>query len=175
MPHRSRPRPNPALLTLALGTAMALAGCATFAEYDSDHDFGLGIRGELPMERILQPAGSMGGATTRRLEVAGSLHRFTPGNATIVVGSGDVVLPLVRMADGAARLYTGAGVHLGRRSVEVPAADGGGTSSDLRAGATLLGGLRFEDQRVGPFFEVRGGIGGYSSLSALAGVRFLTR
>lgn len=175
MSRPTRPTRKPALLTLALGTAVALAGCATFAEYDSDQDFGLGIRGELPMERILQPSTSVGGATTQRLEVAGSLHRFTPGNATVVVASGDVILPLVRMADGAARLYTGAGVHLGRRSEDLPASEGGGTSSSLRGGATLLGGLRFEDQRVGPFFEVRGGVGGYSSLSALAGVRFLTR
>jgi hypothetical protein len=171
-PSRSVRRGLPGFLVLA---TLVLGGCATFAEYDSELDFGLGVRGELPMDRVLTPTGTAGGATVHRLEMAGSLHRFTPGDATVLMGSGDVILPLVRMADGAARLYTGAGVHLGRRSVDVPVQDGGGTASSVSGGATLLGGVRFEHQGVAPFFEVRGGIGGYSSLSAMAGIRFLSR
>lgn len=156
--------------TLLLGATLALAtGCATFAEYDDDQKFGLGIRGELPMTRVISPEGRMSGATASRLEVHGSLHRFTPGDATLVVANGDVVLPLIPLADGAARLYTGAGVHLGRISSD------GDDDGNLKVGANLLGGLRFEHRRVSPFFEVRGGAGGYSSLSALAGVRFLSR
>jgi hypothetical protein len=152
---------------LALLAAVALLpGCATFAEYDSDQDFGIGIRGHLPLERVISTEGTLGEATASRLELAGSLHRFSPGPANLVIGSADLVLPLVAIGDGAARLYTGGGVHLGRLSV--------GDDSDLKAGATLLGGLRFQHRVAAPFFEVRGGIGGYSSLSAMAGLRFFT-
>jgi len=152
---------------LALLAAVALLpGCATFAEYDSDQDFGIGIRGHLPLERVISTEGTVGEATASRLELAGSLHRFSPGPFNLVIGSADLVLPLVAIGDGAARLYTGGGVHLGRRS--------DGDDSNLEAGATLLGGLRFQHPVAAPFFEVRGGIGGYSSLSAMAGLRFLT-
>jgi len=159
--------PRTARTGLLLLAALALLpGCATFAEYDSDQDFGIGIRGQVPLERILSPEGAVGGAATSRMEIAGSLHRFTPGPANLLVASADLMVPLVGLADGAARLYTGGGVHLGRLSVN--------DDSDLKAGATLLGGVRFQHRVVAPFFEVRGGIGGYSSLSAMAGVRFFS-
>lgn len=146
--------------------ALSLPACATFAEYDSDHDFGLGVRGQIPLDRVLSSDGTMGDATISRLELAGSLHRFTPGDATLLIGSTDLILPLVGIADGSARLYTGAGLHLARLAI--------GDATDLSVGANLLGGVRFEHRVVAPFFEVRGGIGDYGSLSALAGIRFLT-
>jgi hypothetical protein len=162
-PGRLRRSGVAALVTMA---ALSLPACATFAEYDSEQDFGLGIRGQVPLERVFSPEGTMGDATVSRLELAGSLHRFTPGDATLLIGNTDLILPLVGLADGSARLYTGAGLHLARLSI--------GDASDTSVGANLLGGVRFEHRAVAPFFEVRGGIGDYGSLSALAGIRFLT-
>lgn len=117
----SRPPPSGSSLERAQSSARGalallavvalLPACATFAEYDSDQDFGIGIRGHLPLTRVLSPEGSVGEATASRLELGGSLHRFTPGPNELVIGSADLVLPRVAGGDGAARLYTGAGAH----------------------------------------------------------------
>jgi hypothetical protein len=156
-------RPGRRLLPL-LALAAFLPACATFAEYDSSQDLGLGVRGQVPLTRIISPEGSVSGSTASRLEIAGSLHRFTPGESTLVVASSDLVLPLFRLADGQARTYVGGGAHLGR--VSPPSGD---TSTE--AGLNLMGGVRFERRAFAPFFEVRGGVGGYSELSAVLGVR----
>jgi len=162
-PGRLRRSGMAALVALA---ALSLPACATFAEYDSEQDFGLGVRGQVSLDRVFSPETTMGDATLSRLEIAGSLHRFTPGAATLLIGNTDLILPLVGFADGSARLYTGAGLHLARLAI--------GDATDLSVGANLLGGVRFEHRTVAPFFEVRGGIGDYGSLSALAGLRFFT-
>ncbi len=157
-------RPLHAAAPFAVAAAFLVSGCATFAEYDSDQDIGFGIRGQVPLERVFSPEGSIGGATVSRLEIAGSLHRFSPGDDTLLIGSTDLVLPLFSLADGQARTYVGGGLHLGRRSFDV-----GGADTSL--GANLMGGVRFDRRAFAPYFEVRGGIGGYSSLSAMLGVR----
>lgn len=147
-----------------LAFAALLPACATFAEYDSAQDAGLGIRGQLPLTRIISPESSLGGATANRLEIAGSLHRFTPGASTLVVGSTDLVLPLFPLADGQARTYVGAGAHLGRLSP--PSGD-----ATTQVGVNVMGGVRFDRRTLAPFFEVRGGAGGYGALSAVLGLR----
>jgi hypothetical protein len=161
---RMHRRPLRAAAPFAAVAALLVSGCATFGEYDSDHDFGFGVRGQVPLERVFSPEGGLGGATVSRLEIAGSLHRFSPGDDTILIGSTDLVLPLFPLADGQARTYVGGGLHLGRRSF-----DAGGTDTEL--GANLMGGVRFDRRAFAPYFEVRGGVGGYSSLSAMLGVR----
>ncbi len=153
-PLRSRP------LAFALFTACALIllpACATFGEYDSDQGFGIGVRGQVPLERV-------SGADDSRFELAGDLHLFSPSEGSLVIGSADVILPAFRLAEGNARSYVGGGVHLGRLSPDVG-------DSNYRAGINLIGGVRFQRRAFAPFAEVRGGLGGYSSLSALVGVR----
>lgn len=143
-----------------------LPGCTAFVQYGSETDFGLGVRGSLPMDRVLGRDEGPGAGALSRLELAGSLSRSWPTAASWTEGSLDALVPLFRLADGGARTYAGAGVHLGRIHPDVADAD-----TETKFGGNLVGGIRFE-QRIAPLFEVRASLGGIDQLSALAGVQF---
>lgn len=151
-----------AVPTLLLTTL--LTGCAAFGAYGGESGAGFGLRGNLPLGRVLSPESGVGNATVSRLELAGSLQRFQPEGTVYTEGTLDLLLPLVALGDGAARTYVGAGVHLGRFSPEVG-------ESRTEAGASILGGLRFDRRALAPFAEVRASTGGYDQLSVLVGLQ----
>lgn len=118
------------------------------------------------MDRFVPADEGAGSRTLSRLELAGSLQRSWPPDASWTAGNVDGVLPLIRLGEGAARTYVGTGLHLGRLEL-----DGGG--SDTRLGLNLIGGLRFEQRFLAPRFEVRGSVGGIDQLSAVIGVQLV--
>lgn len=141
----------------------SLPACATFVEYGSEADFGIGARGNLPLGQILTEEDQRGAGAISRLELSGSLHQFFPSQADDYVEmNADLLLPLIRLGD--ARSYVGTGLNVGRLSPEVG-------SSDTKVGINLIGGLRFDRPTMAPFFEVRGSAGGLDQLSVAAGVQ----
>ena len=158
-------RPFPSASTLPLLTALLLVllpGCATFVEYGSETDAGIGVRGNLPLGQVLTAEDRRGAGAISRLELAVSAHHFFPSGADYTEANADLLLPLLRVGDGAARTYAGTGIHVGRLSPD-------GASSDSKVGLNLLGGVRFDRPLFAPFFEVRGSLGGMDQLSAAAG------
>ncbi|TVP55685.1 MAG: hypothetical protein EA351_10110 [Gemmatimonadales bacterium] len=143
---------------------LLLPACATFVEYGSDTDFGIGARGNLPLGQLLTGEDQRGASAISRLEFAGSIHQFFPSGADYTEVNADLLLPLFRLGDGAARSYVGSGIHLGRISPDV-----GG--SDSKLGLNLIGGVRFNRPTMAPFFEVRASVGGVDQLSAVAGLQ----
>lgn len=156
--------PRSTWIPLLLATSLLLPGCATFVEFGSESSFGVGARGNIPLGQILSPEGRVGDAAVSRLELSGSVHRFWPDRGDYTEGNLDLILPLVPLGDGAARLYLGGGLHLGRVAPDV-----GETST--KVGANVLGGLRFERRALAPFLEIRGAVGGYEQLSAAFGLQ----
>lgn len=148
-------------LTLIL---VSTPGCAVFVEYGSESELGVGLRGTVPMDRIISREDAAGGGTLSRMEVTGSGHRSSPSGGTWTQGSAEAVFPLFALAEGQARSYAGAGLHLASFDPDV-----GG--SDTTLGGTLVGGIRFDRRTLAPLFEVRGSLGGADQLSALAGVQ----
>jgi hypothetical protein len=159
---RILPSVGAAALALAL-ILVSTPGCAVFVEYGSESQMGVGLRGTVPMDRIISREDQAGGGTLSRLEIAGSGHRSWPSDGTWTQGSAEAVLPLFRLAEGQARAYAGAGMHLASFSPDVG-------DSDTTLGGNLVGGIRFERRVLAPMFEVRGYVGGTGQLSALAGV-----
>jgi len=102
-----------------------------------------------------------------RVGVAGGLHFFSPSDGDVLEGNVDLLLPLFRLGDGAARSYVGSGLSLARVS--------GPEDSSWDPGLNLLGGVQFERRAFAPFFEARGAIGGATPFSALVGVRIFSR
>ncbi len=147
----------PAALFLVL-----VSGCATFAEYGSEQKLGVGVRGNVALERVIPGDEGIANATLSRLELNGSAHRFFPSEGTWTEANADLLLPLIRVGGGAARTYVGTGVSFGRFEPDVG-------SSESKVGANLIGGLRFEQRTLAPFFEVRGSLGGAEQLSAVLG------
>lgn len=154
-----RTLPLVALLLLAL-----LPGCATFVEFGSETDAGIGARGNIPLGQVLSADDRRGAGAISRLELAVSAHHFFPSGADYTEANADLLLPLLRIGDGAARTYAGTGLHIGRLSPDL-----GG--SDTKIGLNLLGGVRFDRRLFAPFFEVRGSVGGVDQLSAAAGLQ----
>ncbi len=142
-----------------------LPGCAAFGAYGSDSRAGFGVRGNVPLGRVLSPESSMGEATVSRLELAASVQRFQPEGTDYTEAGLDLILPLVSLGSGAARTYVGGGVHLGRFSP-----DEGETRTE--GGASILGGIRFDRRALAPFGEARLTTGGYDQLTVLVGLQF---
>lgn len=165
--HRRRLRPA---LTLALLVVLAitLPGCFAFVEYDADQSLGAGVRGQVGLDRMLPGSPDSGeGGLAGRVAVAGGLHFFSPSDGDVLEANVDLVVPLIRLGDGAARSYVGSGLSLARVS--------GPEDSSWDPALNLLGGVQFERRAFAPFFEARGGIGGATPFSALVGVRIFSR
>lgn len=157
----------PSLAAAALSVALILvssSGCAVFVEYGSESELGVGLRGTVPMDRIMSRDDQVGGGTLSRMEVTASGHRSWPSGGTWTQGSAEAVFPLFTLAEGQARSYAGGGLHLASFDPDVG-------SSDTTLGATLVGGFRFDRRALAPLFEVRASLGGADQLSALAGVQ----
>ena len=152
------------LLVLAL-VIPALSGCWAFVGYDADQSLGAGVRGQVALDRVLPGAEEDGFAT--RLNVAGGVHLFSPGDDEVLQGNVDLILPLFGLGDGAARSYAGSGLSMARVSA-------GTDDSSWDAGLNLFGGVQFEGRAFAPFFEARGGIGGATPFTALVGVRLFS-
>jgi hypothetical protein len=164
IPIHTMPRINQSLrLPLMAAFVFLLAGCATFAEYGSETDFGVGVRGVLPLERVVSDDP---GALVSRLELAGSFHRGWPAAGSWTEGNLDLFLPLFRLGGEDARSYVGTGLHVGRLNPDV-----GGSST--RVGANFIGGVRFQQRGFAPFVELRGSAGGADQLSGVLGIQFL--
>ncbi len=161
MPISLKSPPLPLLTVILLAF---LPGCATFVEYGSETDAGIGVRGNIPLGQVLTAEDQRGAGAISRLELAVSAHHFFPSGADYTEANADLLLPLLRVGDGAARTYAGTGIHVGRLSP-----DAGG--SDTKIGLNLVGGLRFDRPVLAPFFEVRGSVGGMDQLSAAVGVQ----
>lgn len=156
-------RTLPSLLILP-AVALCLTGCFAFAEYDADRSFGVGVRGQVDLDRVLpMDRDEDGGGLASRLGVAGGIHLFTPDEGDVLQANVDLMVPLLRLGDGAARSYAGTGVSLARIS--------SGDDPSWDPGLNLLGGVQFERRTFAPFFEARGGLGGATTFSAVVGVR----
>lgn len=161
LPHLSRTLRS----ALALGAAVVFgSGCATFGEYGSETEFGYGVRGTLPMERLVSDDAGTLGRSISRLEFSGSVHRSTPGDLTWTEFNADLVRPLFRIGDNAARTYVGGGVMLGRSDLD-------GVGSDTEVGLNVVGGIRTTRRAFAPFAEARGSVGGIEQLSLVLGVQ----
>jgi hypothetical protein len=159
----STPQTSRSLGAVCLVLLLAIApGCATFAEYGSEQKFGVGVRGNVALDRVVPGDEGIANATLARLELNGSVHRFFPSEGTWTEANADMLLPLIRVGGGAARTYVGTGLSFGRFEPDVG-------PSDTKLGANLIGGLRFEQRTLAPFFEVRGSLGGAEQLSAVLG------
>lgn len=154
--------PSPVRCLSLLAVTLLASGCAAFAEYGSETEFGLGVRGNAGLDRVIP--GETGDAALSRMEGSASLHQFWMDGADYTEANLDVLLPLVPLGGGAARTYVGTGVNLGRISPEVG-------SSDTDVGLNLIGGVRFQRRAFAPFFELRGSVGGQDQLSGLVGVQ----
>jgi len=157
--------PTNAFLRLPLLAAFAflLAGCATFVEYGSETDFGVGVRGTLPLERVVSDDP---GALVSRLELAGSFHRGWPTAGSWTEGNLDLLLPLFPLGGEGARSYVGTGLHVGRLNPDLG-------DSSTKVGANFIGGVRFQQRGFAPFVELRGSAGGADQLSGVLGIQFL--
>ncbi|TVR62851.1 MAG: hypothetical protein EA422_10610 [Gemmatimonadales bacterium] len=152
------------LIVLIPFLSLAVTGCFAFVEYDADRSFGAGVRGQVSLDRVLPTdRDEDGGGFASRMGVAGGIHFFTPSEGDVLQANADLMVPLIRLGDGAARSYAGTGVSLARTSA------GGDSSWD--PGLNLLGGVQFERRTFAPFFEARGGLGGAATFSAVVGVR----
>lgn len=145
---------------------MVLPSCMAFVEYGSETDFGVGVRGSVPMDRVFARDDGTGSGALSRVELAGSLSRAFPTDASWTEASADAIVPLIRLGDGAARMYVGGGLHLGRLDPDVG-------DADTKFGANLIGGLRFEQRFLAPQFEIRGSLAGADQLKALIGVQLV--
>jgi hypothetical protein len=154
---------DPFRLPLLAAFAFLLSGCATFVEYGSETDFGVGVRGVLPMERVVSDDP---GALVSRLELAGSFHRGWPAAGSWTEGNLDVFLPLFRLGGEDARSYVGTGLHVGRLNPDLG-------DSSTKVGANFIGGVRFQQRGFAPFVELRASAGGADQLSGVLGVQFL--
>ena len=155
--------PNPFFrLPLLAAFAFLFAGCATFVEYGSDTDVGVGMRGTLPLDRIVSDDP---GVLVSRLELVGSFHRGWPTAGTWTEGNLDLLFPLVELGGEGVRSYVGTGIHMGRLNREVG-------ESRTRIGANFIGGVRFQQRGFAPFVELRGSAGGADQLSGVLGVQF---
>ncbi len=154
--------PAPIRFLPLLVVTLLASGCAAFAEYGSDTGMGLGVRGNAPLDRVIP--GETGDGALSRMEGAASLHRFWMDNGAYTEANLDVLVPLLRLGDGAARSYAGGGLHLGRFSPDVG-------NNDTKLGLNLIGGVRFERRAFAPFFELRGSVGGSDQLSGVVGVQ----
>jgi hypothetical protein len=147
-----------------VGVVAFFSGCATYGEYGSETEFGLGVRGNVGVDRFISDEAGAGAGTLSRLELNGSVQRSWISQGRWTEANGDVLLPMIRVGGGAARTYVGTGLHLAQFDPDV-----GSTQSDV--GLNLIGGLRFEQRTFAPFFEVRGSAFGVDQLSAVAGVQ----
>lgn len=152
----------PFRLSLVAAFAFLSTGCATFVEYGSETDFGVGVRGTLPLERIVSEDPGM---LVSRLELAGSFHRGWPSAGTWTEGNLDLLFPLIELGGEGARSYVGAGIHAGRMNPD----EG---ESRTKLGANFIGGVRFQQRGFAPFVELRGSAGGADQLSGVLGVQF---
>jgi hypothetical protein len=150
-------------LSLLTTFAFLLAGCATFVEYGSETDFGVGVRGVLPLERVVSDDP---GALVSRLELAGSFHRGWPSAGSWTEGNLDLLLPLFPLGGEGARSYVGTGIHVGRLNPDLG-------ESSTKVGANFIGGVRFQQRGFAPFVELRGSAGGADQLSGVLGIQFL--
>lgn len=149
---------------LLFAVVACLSGCATFGEYGSETEFGLGVRGNLGADRFISEDAGAAAGTLARLELNGSIQRSWISQGSWTEANADVLLPMIGVGSGAARTYLGTGLHLAQFDPDI-----GSTSSEL--GLNLIGGLRFDQRTFAPFFEIRGSAFGVEQLSAVAGIQ----
>jgi hypothetical protein len=160
LPVSALPFRAPLVLLVALFT---LPACSTFVHYGSETELGFGARAHIPMESLISED-EEGTRTISRFEFAPSIYRGSPQGANWTEANADFLLPLFRLVEGQARAYAGAGVGVGRLSVDE-------VGSTTEVGANIIGGVRFERRTFAPFAEARGSVGGTGQLGVVVGVQ----
>ena len=135
------------------------------ANYADDFDFGVGARAQFGIGSLF------GEGALENLTGSVSADIFFPGfcvvDCTYLEFNFNGLYP-IEIEDSDLAPYVGAGLHIGRFSVE----SGGVTSSNTEAGLNALGGLNFDLGGLAAFAEAKIELGGYEQLVLAFGILF---